>query len=179
MIDHRDVLEPASDPPTVVGSFEEFYEREFATQVRRAFLLTRSNETANDVVHDAMLGVYKRWHTVENPGGYLNRSVINGCRDAARRSRTRRTLMSRIRPAADEFNQGEILDDVLASLPFNHRAAVVLRFYGGWTAEEIADALDCSPNSIGPWISRALTTMKRNSHERPARHPHQPSPPHR
>jgi RNA polymerase sigma factor (sigma-70 family) len=144
-----------------VGSFEEFYEREFATQVRRAFLLIRSNETANDVVHDAMLGVYKRWGAIENPAGYLNRSVINGCRDAARRSRSRRALISRIRPVAKESGQGEILDDILASLPFNHRAAVVLRFYGGWTAEEIADALDCSPNSIGPWISRALTTMEK------------------
>ena len=32
----------------------------------------------------------------------------------------------------------EHLDDVLAELPFNQRAAVVLRFYGGFTTEEIA-----------------------------------------
>lgn len=154
------MTEPDTKPPGA-GSFESFYEREHAEQVRRAFLLTRSNELANDVVHDAMVELYKRWGSISNPGGYLNRSVINGCRDAARRSRTRRSLVARLRPVAHDVSQREVLDDVLTVLPFNQRAAVVLRFYGGWTAEEIADALDCSPNSIGPWIARALNTMKK------------------
>lgn len=139
-----------------------FYEREFAEQVRRAFLLTRSNEAANDIVHDAMLGLYQRWTQVENPGGYLNRSVINGCRDVARRQTSRSSILNRLRPARPNADQPDVLDDVLEALPFNQRAAVVLKYYGGWTASEIAEALDCSPNSIGPWITRALTAMRKD-----------------
>lgn len=148
-------------PPRGATSFRDFYELEFAGQVRRAYLLTRSNEAANDIVHDAMLGVYRRWGRLEQPGAYLNRSVLNGCRDAARRNRSRASMLTRLRPAGTEPDRGEVLDDVLAALPFTQRAAVVLKFYGGWTAEQIADALDCSPNSIGPWITRALHTMRK------------------
>ncbi len=153
-------LEPAS--LTVPDDFRAFYEREHSVQVRRAFLLTGSNEQANDVVHDAMIGVFKRWEHLENAGGYLNRSVINGCRDVTRQSSSRRDLVQALRPVDNDEPEYQILDDAIAGLPFNQRAAIVLRFYGGWTADEIAQALDCSPNSIGPWIARALDTLRKD-----------------
>jgi RNA polymerase sigma factor (sigma-70 family) len=55
----------------------------------------------------------------------------------------------------------EHLDDVLAGLPFNQRAAVVLRFYCGLTTEEIARELGCAAGSVGPWINRALAKMRK------------------
>ncbi len=153
-------LEPA--PLAVPDDFRAFYEREHAGQVRRAFLLIGSNEQANDVVHDAMIGVLKRWNDLDNPGGYLNKSVINGCRNTARQSSSRRSLVQALRPIEHDDPEFQILDDAIAGLPFNQRATIVLRFYGGWTAEEIAHALDCSPNSIGPWLSRALDTLRKD-----------------
>ena len=68
-------------------AFTEFYEREHDRQVRRAFTLLRSNEAANDIVHDAMIDVYTRWAEIREPGAYVNRGVLNRCRDAARRAR--------------------------------------------------------------------------------------------
>ena len=99
---------------------------------------------------------------VDNPGGYLNRSVINGCRDATRQSSSRRSLVRALRPIENDEPEFQVLDDAIAGLPFNQRAAIVLRFYGGWTAEKIAHALDCSPNSIGPWMNRALDTLRKD-----------------
>jgi RNA polymerase sigma factor (sigma-70 family) len=162
-MDHQDVtrsIEPAL--LTLPDDFRAFYEREHSVQVRRAFLLVGSNEQANDVVHDAMIGVLKRWGELDNPGGYLNRSVINGCRDTVRQKSSRRDLVRALRPIEHDEPEFQILDDAIAGLPFNQRATVVLRFYGGWTAEEIALALDCSPNSIGPWLSRALGTLRKD-----------------
>lgn len=153
-------LEPV--PLAVPREFRAFYEHEHSVQVRRAFLLTGSNEQANDVVHDAMIGVLRRWDHLDNPGGYLNRSVINGCRDTARRSSSHRRLVRALRPIEHDEPEYQILDDAIAGLPFNQRATVVLRYYGGWTTEEIAHALDCSPNSIGPWLSRALDTLRKD-----------------
>ena len=146
----------------VPDDFRAFYERELDMQVRRAFLLTGSNEHANDVVHDAMVGVFQRWGRLDNPGGYLNRSVINGCRDVGRRAVSRRGLVRFLRPIDNDQPEHAVLDDAIAGLPFNQRAAVVLRFYGGWTANEIAQTLDCSPNSVGPWITRALDTLRKD-----------------
>ncbi len=145
----------------VPETFDAFYQREHSEQVRRAFLLTRSNEVANDVVHDAMLGLYRRWDSIERPAAYLQRSVINGCRDAGRRTGSRRRIVERLRPIEGDRSERDLLDDVLERLPFNQRAAVVLRYYAGWTADEIAAALDCSPNSVGPWITRALAAMRK------------------
>ena len=58
-------------------------------------------------------------------------------------------------------DRGEVLDDVLAHLPFNQRAAVVLRFYAGMTTQEIAHALGYAPGSVGPWIDRGLSRMRK------------------
>jgi len=158
----------ANRPVTTLGpareldsTFTDFYNHEFGLQVRRAFLLLGSNEDAHDVVQTAMTAIYRRWGTVENPGGYLTQTVLNGCRDAGRRRASRQRLLVRVAERNTAADRGEVLDDVLANLPFNQRAAVVLRFYAGMTTQEIADALDCAPGSVGPWIDRGLSRMRK------------------
>ena len=39
--------------------------------------------------------------------------------------------------------------------------AVVLRFYAGFTTDQIADTLGCPSGSVGPWIDRALKKMRK------------------
>lgn len=148
------------DPPTPNAEFSAFYTREFALQVRRAFVLLRSNEAANDVVHDAMIEVFTRWSDLRQPGAYLNRSVLNRCRDLGRRSVTHRRMLSRLVDPTDGAGPQEPLGDLFDGLPFNQRAAVVLRYYSGLSIAEIADALDCPRGSVGPWLDRALKAMK-------------------
>ena len=70
-------------------------------------------------------------------------------------------MQLRLRPVDDNPSPDDVLFDVLARLPFNQRAAVVMRYFAGMTEHEIADALDARPGSIGPWIHRALATMRR------------------
>ena len=142
-------------------AFGEFYGRELDAQVRRAALLLGSDELANDVVHDAFVAVYRRWDSLDEPGPYLNVAVLNGCREIHRRRSRYDRLVPRLLERGTSSSVGEHLDDVLAQLPFNQRAAVVLRFYGGLTTDEIAHALECAPGSVGPWIDRALTKMRK------------------
>lgn len=142
--------------------FAEFYETQVDHQVRRAFLMVGSNEQANDIVHDAMVEVYRRWDAIDRPAAYLNRAVLNGCRDAGRRQATQRTLLRRLAGsthAADETP--DVLDDVLRTLPFIQRGALVLRFYGGLSINEIADALGCAPGTVGPALDRGLTKLRK------------------
>lgn len=142
-------------------AFGEFYRRELDGQVRRAALLLGSDDLANDVVQDAFVAVFRRWDTLDKPGPYLNVVVLNGCRGLHRRRLRYERLMPRLLERGTALPVGECLDDVLAQLPFNQRAAVVLRFYGGLTTDEIAHALECAPGSVGPWIDRALTKMRK------------------
>lgn len=165
----EEVVDLTTEATVALGSapgeaFTAFYRAELDRQVRRAFLLVAVNEVAKDVVHDAFVAVYRRWGDLANPGAYLNRAVLNGCRDVGRRrAREVRTLP---RLATSDGGGGGpgtdgSLDDVLGGLPFNQRAAVVLRFYAQLTTAEIAECLGCPPGSVGPWISRALQTMRK------------------
>jgi DNA-directed RNA polymerase specialized sigma24 family protein len=76
--------------------FDAFYRAELGPQVRRAFLLLGDNESANDVVHEAMTAIYRRWDGLDQPAAYLNRAVLNGCRDAGRRRASAGRLLRRL-----------------------------------------------------------------------------------
>jgi RNA polymerase sigma factor (sigma-70 family) len=139
--------------------FAAFYASEVVGQVRGATLIVGSRAAAQDIVHDAFVAVLKRWGELRDPGPYLQRTVVNGCRDALRR-----------RSVADRFVRGHVdrtdlapvdgeLFDALARLRFNHRAAIVLRFYLQLTEQEIAAHLGCRPGSVGPWIRRGLDEL--------------------
>ena len=147
-------------------TFEEFYDAEHAGQVRRCYVLTRSAEDANDIVHDAMIEVYRKWSTIDRPGAYLNRAVLNRCRNRAQHAKVFDRSLRLVSTASkadrvEDVAESVAIDRVLARLPFNQRAALVLRFFGGATTREIADALECRPGSVGPWIHRGLAALRK------------------
>ena len=148
--------------PPQVDQFADLYRDQHASQVRRASLILGSTESGEDVVHDAFVRLHARWAEVDEPGPYLSRMVLNGCRDQLRRQRRLQDriplLGSRLRSPAPEQ---EVLWDVLQRLPFNQRTAVVLRFYEGRTEQEIAEILECKVGSVGPWIKRGLSAMRK------------------
>jgi RNA polymerase sigma factor (sigma-70 family) len=146
--------------------FERFYKTELAGQVRRAALLIGDRDDARDLVHDAFIEVYRRWDDLKEPGPYLNRVVLNRCRDRARSTARRRRA-----PVVGSFVGSEGIDDnvdeaalwaALQQLPFNHRAVLVLRFHHQLTTDEIAKALGCRPGSVGPWIDRGLRQLRKD-----------------
>jgi RNA polymerase sigma-70 factor (ECF subfamily) len=144
------------------AEFTRFFEIEHAAQVRRAALMLGELTVAEDVVHDAFAAVWQRWPGLSDPGSYLNRCVLNGCRDAASgRARSRRRLERMINSHREGTEPVEVLADVLARLPFRQRCAVVLHYYGGLTNAEIAEAMQCSLGSIGPWIQRGKAQLRK------------------
>ncbi len=141
------------------GGFAAFYEREVDRQTRRAVLLLGSREAAQDAVHDAFVAVFQRWGRLEEPGPYLERVVLNRCRDMGRRRGVARRHAMSARPDVPAVDAP--LYDALAKLSFNHRAAVVLRYYHQFTEAEIASLLGCRPGSVGPWIQRGLRQLEK------------------
>ncbi len=158
------VVDGSTDDDAVVHiephrGFTSFYADEHEGQVRRAYLMLGTTAAAHDVVADAFLAVFNRWSSIESPGPYLNRCVLNGCRDAAG-SRVREDLAADV-PERTADPEDEHLADVLMALPFRQRAAVVLRFYRGLSEAEIAEQLDCRPGTVGSLIHRGLAQLKR------------------
>lgn len=140
------------------SGFDDFYGRELPNQVRAATLILGSVAAAQDAVHDAFANVLRDWETIVEPGPYLQRAVVNRCRDLLRRRHVASASLRHLAtPDVPEIDLP--LYDALGRLPFNQRAAIVLRFYLQLTEAEIAANLGCATGSVGPWIRRGLDQL--------------------
>ena len=145
------------------------YQAHALALVRLAVLMTGDQPTAEDVVQDAFLGLYRRWqalHDADKALGYLRSSVINGCR-SVHRVRLRRQGITLDPPetvgsAEAEAMLGEAHREVLAALrrlPRRQREAVVLRYYLDMTEEQAAQAMGVARGTIKSATSRGLSAL--------------------
>ena len=139
-------------------SFEDLYAEQFLPMVRLATLMCGRTEVARDIVQDSFVKLHLKWSGVEHPCAYLRSSVVNGCRSRARWERLRWGRVSR-REESTEQAPDELFD-VLGTLPSRQRAAIVLKYYEQHTENEIADILGCRPGTVGPLVSRGLSTLR-------------------
>ena len=119
--------------PVRAEGFLEVYEREFMPMLRLAFVTLGSNDTAEDVVQDAFVEVYRRWDDVREPGAYVRRAVLNRCVSVLRRRRVERRHAARTRLHEMEWHDGDSLaiGVALQQLSPRQRAAVHMRFWKG------------------------------------------------
>jgi RNA polymerase sigma factor (sigma-70 family) len=143
------------------GGFDDLYRAEYPGMVRLAYVLTGYGDVAEDVVQDAFALLNSKFETLENPGGYLQVTVVNLCRNRQRRRRQDRRLDSRLqRPQLSSLGASEMAD-VLLRLPYRQRAVLVLRYWGGWSEAEIASALECRPGTVKTLASRGLERLRK------------------
>jgi RNA polymerase sigma-70 factor (sigma-E family) len=149
---------------TALLSFDAFFEEQFSRLVRVALLIVGSTATAEEIVQDAFIKVYRRWDGLENPAAFARVCVVNGCRDRLRRRarwRIRVPLVATDDTTTDEPDTGD--DELLAhvrALPERQRTAIVLRYYEDLTQAEIAEALGLSPAAVKSLLHRALEKIR-------------------
>jgi RNA polymerase sigma factor (sigma-70 family) len=143
------------------STFVDLYTTAYLPMVRLGHLLTGSNEVGEEVAQEAFSAAYRRFGTLDNPGGYVRRSVVNGCRSWHRRQAIERRVLARSAPVAAAVDRApsELLD-ALATLPFRQRAALVLRFYEDRTMDDIAAALGCRTGTAKSLVSRGLARLR-------------------
>jgi len=148
-------------------TYEEVYRTDYPRMVRVAHMLTGSNETAEDIVQDAFVKLYPRFHSVADPGGYLYRSVVNGCWSRQRHRR----VVERLRHLTGERNEAtesesDVIDEIdetwtaLTRLPPRQRAVIVLRFYADLPLADIAEVLGVKVGTVKSLVHRALAELK-------------------
>ena len=137
------------------------FHREYAGMVRLATLMVGREAVAEELVQDAFVKVAGRWDTIDgDAGGYLTRTVVNGCRSWHRRRAVERRLPL---PRAEHAHQPERDDELLQALgrlSHRRRAAVVLRYYEGCDDAEIADLLGCARPTVRSLVHRGLTQLR-------------------
>jgi len=107
--------------------FTVTYREHFASLVRVAYLITGSQEGAEDAVHEAFLRCRSRLGSLEDPRSYLRATVVNECRSVHRRHRR----AAAVPPDPEPTLPVELVElrDALDRLPFPQRAAIVLRYF--------------------------------------------------
>ena len=163
-----------STPPEARQRVTALYEAHALGLVKLAKIMLGDQATAEDIVQDAFLGLYRKWPSLADQGralGYLRTSVLNGCRTAlrARARRDRRDRAAAARDgwlAADSAEAAVLLSEehheVLAAvskLAARQRQALTLRYYLGLSPEETARAMGISVGTVKSAVSRAIAAL--------------------
>ncbi|MGQ0483037.1 MAG: RNA polymerase sigma factor [Pseudonocardia sp.] len=156
---------PEQRPRTLADLYAEHRMR----LVRLAILLVDESATAEDVVQEAFTGLHRNWAGLRDEHAalaYLRTAVVNGSRSVLRRRRTARDYVP---PHAVTARSAESLAmlsaehqavvDALAGLPPRQREVLVLRYYGGLSEAEIAEATGISRGAVKSTASRALASV--------------------
>jgi RNA polymerase sigma-70 factor (sigma-E family) len=153
----------------------DLYQAHAVALVRLAKLLLRDQPSAEDVVQDVFIGLYRalpRLRDRDQVLPYLRTAVINRSRSVLRSRR--RALLRRIpheppmSSAETAAMIGEDRREVLAAvsrLPRRAREVLVLRYYLDLPDHEIAAALGVSRGTVSSTASRALAVVARELKE--------------
>ena len=149
------------------ATLEALYRAEYIGMVRLAFTLIGNAAEAEEVVQESFVDISIRLDdpdtrnggTIREPGAYLRTIVVGRCGSLIRRRR----LMQQHppEPPADLPPSAEWLWDVLHILPEHQRVAVVLKYYGGYRASEIAKITEQPAATVRSHLRRALATMRK------------------
>ncbi len=139
--------------------------------VRVGVLLLGDQPSAEDVVQEAFLGLYRALPRLRDPAKampYLRTAVVNGARSVLR-ARKRAALRGlppepAVWSAESAAMAGEARREILAAvarLPRRAREVLALRYYLDLNDNEIAVALGISRGTVSSTASRALAALHR------------------
>jgi RNA polymerase sigma-70 factor (sigma-E family) len=157
----RSGLACAVEQPT----WTDVYHAERDGLVRLAYLLTSSQQVAEDLVQDCFVRVMARIRPDANPGPYLRKSVVNACYSWHRRAW--REIHQSVDdepapgPSGDPYDSAIDMWDAVRRLSPRKRTILVLRFYLDMSEAEVASTLGCRVGTVKSTSHRALGDLRR------------------
>jgi RNA polymerase sigma-70 factor (sigma-E family) len=137
--------------------------------LRLAYQLTHDRSTAEDVVQEALVSIYRSWRrtmpTVEHAEAYARRVVVN---EFLRRRRLRsasEVVTDDVPEVAAGTFEAQVVDRdelwrALERLPARQRAVLVLRYYEQLPDAQIAELIDAKEATVRSLALRGLTTLR-------------------
>jgi RNA polymerase sigma factor (sigma-70 family) len=157
--------------PAVEEAFERLY-RTYARDVYRYTLaVLRNPADAEDITQTTFLNAYRAYLRGEEPvkpRHWLIKIAHNACRTRHLRAVRRpqevplEETIAALPVTAEDAPKVEELLEALGRLPFNQRAALVMRELEGRSYVEIAETLDISVAAVETLIFRARRTLRRD-----------------
>jgi RNA polymerase sigma-70 factor (sigma-E family) len=135
---------------------------------RTAVLLTGNSQDGEDLLQAAVERLLRRGRRIQNPEGYLRRTMANLAADGWRRRGTwlrKLPVLGAGGPAGDgdltsAVDLRDALIRVLRMLPPQQRAVIVLRYWEEMSQAETAALLGCSEGTVKAAASRGLKRMR-------------------
>lgn len=163
------VTERATRGDTAQPGFDEWVEARVAALLRFGYLVTGSQQAAEDAVQSALVKACEKWSRVrrtDDPDAYVRRMVVNAHVSAWRRTGRRESPVALVRDRtlddpAEAVARGDAVWRMCAALPPQQRAAVVLRFYEDLEYGEIAAILGVAEPTVRSHVHRALAALRR------------------
>ena len=156
-----------ADPATV--PFDELVASNERRLLRLALMLSGEVHSAEDLVQTVLAKAHRRWgriRTVDHPEAYLRAMVVNEFLSWRRRLKNREVPVARlVEPVpTEDISSRQAQRDaawrLLATLPRQQRAVLVLRFYEDLPDDEIAAVLECTASTVRSNAARGLASLR-------------------
>jgi RNA polymerase sigma-70 factor (ECF subfamily) len=151
--------------------------RDHATEVYRvAYGILRDPDEAIDATHDAFARAWERWEQYDSQRplrAWLHGIVVHLALDQLRRRRVRRLAVPILgRASVAEIGTGagadpatdvvrrRVVEDALATLRPEARAALILRHYYGYDYAQIGEFLGTGSGTVGSLLSRSHALLR-------------------
>jgi RNA polymerase sigma factor (sigma-70 family) len=167
----RELPLASSYTPGSSEDFDRLYRASYARIVRTLVGVVGSQEAAEDCAQEAFaraLGAWSRWQAQVPAEAWLHRIAINTAISFKRKETIRAlpSLISRLGPLrlhADppDTAAATTLVDELRRLPPRQAAAIVMRYYHGYTNREIAAAIGVSERTVGQRITDGMARLRK------------------
>lgn len=148
----------------------ELYEQHSAALWRQVVRMTGDTAVAEDIVQETLLRAWRKRSSLDtDPAGlrpWLFRVAHNLVVDDVRSARHRHESVAAALPEratadrSDALFDAMVIESALAELSVDHRAAVVLAYYGGRTVPEIARELDVAPGTVKSRLHYGLRALR-------------------
>jgi RNA polymerase sigma-70 factor (sigma-E family) len=141
---------------------------------RTAFLLTRQQQSAEDLVQIALAKAWRSWGRIDgNHEAYVRQIIINEFASGWRRRWRGEVPTADLPELAGHDDHGESISThqalmaALATLPPRQRAVVVLRFFHDYTEAATAEAMGTSVGTVKSQTFKALAALRISAELRP------------
>jgi RNA polymerase sigma-70 factor, ECF subfamily len=147
--------------------FDQLYAREYPALIAVATALSGQRFDSEDLVQDTMVRALANWRkvqTLDRPGGWCHRVLMNRYRSWWKRRRTEQAYLAR-QPAVEAAADGPSVEtvafwDAVRELPARPRQVVVLYYAGDLPVAEVASVLGIPEGTVRSDLARARTFLE-------------------
>ena len=137
--------------------------REYGAMVYRlAYLYSHDRHIAEDISQEVFLSAYKNLDAIREIKPWLVRSTINRAHNVlrAQKRHPETELPEEYADKGNELYEDTEVLEAIARLPMHYREVIILTYYQGLNAEEIAKELDTAAGTIRSRLSRGRKELK-------------------